>query len=628
MNLYSVKMRASRAGEHVSGAEKIVEASAAAATAARLVERALNHEKGTPDFVNVKLSAPGEIIRLKALAVTNNVVASAAEGRELAIELLERDGIAHAREIMELLPQTHSMRGAMLIDADTLERLDGDGERGVRATCMDDAESSVKGTASGKNHYAEAMVLATKVQNAPGIIGEICVSDDPAYVTGYVASPHLGYQRISAIKEKGDSNGGRIFIYRGRREDVSAAVEFLERQSVIVEDVPVLDSPLPERRFSGIAAELTAIERAGLMRECRVLDKASRSLRRGGVLILSANDYLSLADDPRVIEAGVAALRRDGAGSGGSRLTTGTYPVHRNLEAHLARFKGCEEAIVFATGYMANVGTIQALAGKGDAILSDALNHASIIDGCRLSGAEVVVYRHGDLSDLARKLSLCREYRRRLVVSDAVFSMDGDILDLPRWLEICRRYDAFSMIDEAHSTGVLGTCGRGLAEHFACGHPDITLGTLSKALGSEGAFVCGSRDLIRYLRNKARSFIFSTAPSPAAMAAADAALSVLESDPSRVDKLRRNAAFFVEELRRRGVVVETATPIVPVPVGDEHRALAASQALWGRGILVPAIRYPTVARGAARLRCAVCAGHDVEELAFAAQAIAEVLQTV
>jgi len=255
-------------------------------------------------------------------------------------------------------------------------------------------------------------------------------------------------------------------------------------------------------------------------------------------------------------------------------------------------------------------------------VLSDELNHASIIDGCRLSCATVVVYRHNDMGDLERKLGGTRSYRRRLVVSDAVFSMDGDLLDLPRFLEACRRYDAFSMIDEAHSTGVLGAAGRGICEHLGCGHPDVLMGTLSKALGSEGGYVCGSRLLIDWLRNKSRAFIFSTAPGAPAMAAADAALSVLEAEPGRAARVRENAAFLTAELARRGMVASTQSAIVPILVGDERRATEIAEALRGDGFLIPAIRYPTVARGAARLRVAVMSAHTRDDLSRVAQAIA------
>ena len=626
--LYSVKMRASEAGRHVSGAEKIVPAEAAPQTAAALVARALAHERGEPDFVNIKVERPGEVIRLPALPVATNVTRTAAEGRRRAAELLAGAGIARSDEILAKFAESHGLRGAMLRDADTLERLEPDPARGVRATYMDDAESLLKGTASGKNHYAEAIVLATKVQYAPGIVGEICVSDDPGYVTGYVATRAIGYQRITVLKEKGDPNGGRIFLYRGPREQVAETIRFLEHTAVLVEDVPALAAPAAERRFDGLAADLAAIAAAGLARSCRTLDgptgpEADLAGRR--VAVLSSNDYLDLARDPRVTAAAADAARRWGAGSGGSRLTTGTQPPHVRLEAHLAAFKGAAAAILFGTGYMANVGTIAALVRKGDVVLSDALNHASIIDGCRQSGADVVVYRHNDMDDLERRLAFCREHRRRLVVSDAVFSMDGDILDLPRFLEVCRRHDAFSMIDEAHATGVLGATGRGLAEHWGCAHADITVGTLSKALGSEGGFVCGAAELVDYLRNTARPFIFSTAPGAAAAAAADAALAVLEAEPGRVAELRRKTAFFTAALAARGIVVKTESAIVPIPVGDARRAVAASARLLERGFLVPAIRYPTVAKGAARLRAAVMASHTEDTLARAAEAIAGAL---
>lgn len=621
--LFSIKMRASRADEHISGAEKIVPAAAVPKTAALLAERALQHAKGVPDFVNLKIEKPGALQYIKSLPVTTNMTLTAQEGRARVVELLSQTGVTRTEEILSRFAETYDMRGAMLLDADTLERLEPDPKRGVRASCMDDADSLMKGTASGKNHYAEAIVLATKVQAAPGIVAEICVSDDPDYVTGYVASSELGYQRITTIKEKGDPAGGRIFLYRGPREQVAETIRFLEEQSVIVEHVPTLDTPLPECRFDGLQTELAARQQAGLARSCRTLHSATgptAQVASGDTLVvLSSNDYLDLARDPRVVQAAAEAALKWGAGSGGARLTTGTQPPHVDLERHLAAFKGTEAALVYGTGYMANVGILSALARKGDAILSDELNHASIIDGCRLSGADVLVYKHNNMDDLARKLAGCREHRRRLVVSDAVFSMDGDQLDLPRFLEICHRYDAFSMIDEAHATGVVGATGHGLCEHFQCGHPDILMGTLSKALGSEGGYVCGSQLLIDYLRNMSRAFIFSTAPGAAAMAAADAALTVLEQEPERVQQLHRNVAFFLSELAARGIQVKTDSAIVPIPVGDEQAAVEAARSLQEHGFLIPAIRYPTVARGTARLRAAVMSAHTEDDLRRAAE---------
>ena len=614
---YSVKMRASSDGHHVSGAEKIVPVASVSKVASRLVERALSHERGTPDFINVKIeSLPADILRLKALPVQTHAVATPAEGRALAAQLLAEAGIANADEIMARFSETHSLRGAMLLDADTLERLEPDQSRGVRATYMDDA--------------AEAIVLATKVQNAPNIIAEICVSDDPDYVTGYVATRELGYRRITVLKGKGEPNGGRIFLYRGSRDEVAKTIEFLEKTPVLVDDVPTLSFTVnAPRRFDALADALDARQAAGLSRRCRTLEGPTgpTAIVDGRELVVFAsNDYLDLARDPRVVKAAADAANEFGAGSGGARLTTGTQPPHVRLENALAKFKGSEAALLYGTGYMANVGAISALVGKGDAVLSDELNHASIIDGCRLSGADVLVYRHGDMEDLDRKLGACREHRRRLAVSDGVFSMDGDILDLPRFLEVTRRHDAFSMVDEAHATGVVGRTGRGLAEHFGCDLPDVLMGTLSKALGSEGGFICGSKLLVEYLRNMSRPFIFSTAPGAPAMAAALAALEVLVAEPRRVAKLRENVALFVAELACRGISVRGETAIVPIVVGDEKRALSASAALEELGFLVPAIRYPTVARGAARLRVALMSAHTPEQLRSAAASLVDILR--
>lgn len=629
---FSVKMRASREGQHISGAEKIVPARRVAAIASQLAERALSHPKGEPDFLNIKVEAqPRQIRRVKALAVTTHETRTPEEGLSLAAELLADDGITRIGEIMNRFSESHSMRGAMLLDADTLERLEPDPERGVRATYMDDASSLEKGTARGKNHYAEAIVLATKVQNAPGIVAEICVSDDPDYVTGYVASKRLGYRRITVLKKKGDPRGGRIFLYRGPRERVPETIEFLERVPVIVEDVPVLEKARTQSRLRALESDLAAREEQGLSRRCRTLCSPTGPtavVDGRELVVLSSNDYLDLARDERVTTAAARAAREWGAGSGGSRLTTGTQPPHVQLERDLAEFKGTESAIVYATGYMANVGAITALVGKGDAILSDELNHASIIDACRLSGADVIIYRHLDMDDLDRKLSMCREHRRVLAVSDGVFSMDGDILDLPRFLETTRLHDAFSMVDEAHATGVMGRTGRGLAEHFGCDHPDISMGTLSKALGSEGGFVCGSRLLIDYLRNFSRPFIFSTAPGAPAVAAASAAIKALESEPQRVERLRENVATFLKELAERGISAASESAIVPVVVGDERAAVAASAALEKDGFLVPAIRYPTVSRGSARLRFALTSAHTSEQLRAAADAAARAVKQV
>ena len=352
---YSVKMRASSDGHHVSGAEKIVPAASVSKVASRLVERALSHARGTPDFINVKIeSLPSDILRLKALPVKTHVVATPAEGRALAARLLAEAGIANAGEIMARFSETHSLRGAMLLDADTLERLEPDQSRGVRATYMDDAAAPAKGTAGVKNHYAEAIVLATKVQNAPNIIAEICVSDDPDYVTGYVATRELGYRRITVLKEKGDPNGGRIFLYRGSRDEVAKTIEFLEKTPVLVDDVPMISSAAnAPRRFDGLADALDARQADGLSRRCRTLEGPTgpTAVVDGRELVVFAsNDYLDLARDPRVVKAAADAANEFGAGSGGARLTTGTQPPHVRLENALAKFKGSEAALLYGTG--------------------------------------------------------------------------------------------------------------------------------------------------------------------------------------------------------------------------------------------------------------------------------------
>lgn len=616
--MFSVKMRASRDGDHISGAERIVREASIPQLASAMAARALGHSKGKPDFINIKVEAAPEPLRLKALPVTTCEVQTPQEGWSKVRELLAEDGIGRIDEILSLFRETYGMRGAMLLDADTLERLEPDPKRGVRATFMDDAASESHGFASGKNHYAEAIVLATKVANAPGIVGEICMSDDPDYVTGYVASRRIGYVRVTCLKENGDPAGGRIFLYRGSREGVGDAIDFIQRRCVLVTDVPArpVAPQLPHvQPTDGLGLELGQIRMEGLWRTVQV--------RQTGLKVFADNDYLGLAADARLKDAAKSAIDRYGAGSGASRLITGTLPPHRALEMHLAQFKGTEDALVWATGYMANLGTIAAIVGKGDAVFSDELNHASIVDGCRLSKADIFVYRHNDMSDLEAKIAQAGPRRRRLAVSDAVFSMDGDIMNLPRFLEICRSSGVISMIDEAHSTGVMGATGHGLCEHFGVSHPDILMGTLSKALGSEGGYVCASRLICDYLRNKSRPFIFSTACNPGSAAAADAALSIIEANPWLAQSVREKARRFVELLRERGVEADTQSSIVPVIVGDEKKAMDISAQLRERGFLVPAIRYPTVAKGASRLRVSISAASSEDDLAGLADAIAE-----
>ena len=346
-------------------------------------------------------------------------------------------------------------------------------------------------------------------------------------------------------------------------------------------------------------------------------------------ILLASNSYLDLANIPELKQAMAEAVLEWGTGSGGARLTTGNKTPHEELEDFIAKFKGEEAAITFNTGYMANVGTISALCGKTDFIFSDELNHASIIDGIRLSRAKCFVYKHNDMADLERVILEAKGAAsdfRGLIVTDAVFSMDGDLANLPELLRIAKAHGVLLMIDEAHATGVIGRTGRGLAEHYHCEHADVTVGTLSKAVATEGGFVAGSKQLIEFLKNKSRSFIFTTAMSPAVAAAAYHNFKFIDGHPERVQQLQENVDFFCNALRSVGLQVpQTQSAIIPIVIGDEAAAMKASAKLQERGILIPAIRYPTVAKGQARLRASLMATHTHEELAHAAKEIAEVI---
>ena len=353
-------------------------------------------------------------------------------------------------------------------------------------------------------------------------------------------------------------------------------------------------------------------------------------------ILLASNSYLDLANIDELKQAMAQAVLEWGTGSGGARLTTGNKTPHQELEEFIAKFKGEESAITFNTGYMANVGTISALCGKNDFIFSDELNHASIIDGIRLSRAKCFVYKHNDMADLQRVIQEADKSRagesalpapRKLIVTDAVFSMDGDLANLPELLRVAKENDCLLMIDEAHATGVLGKTGRGLAEHYGCAHADVTVGTLSKAVAAEGGFVVGPKQLTEFLKNKSRGFIFTTAMAPAVAAAACNNLRYIDAHPERVQNLRDNVKFFCDALRREGVNVEQSpSAIVPIVIGDEAKAMQISAKLQEQGILIPAIRYPTVAKGQARLRASLMATHTHEQLQTAASIIAHAVK--
>ena len=620
-------MRASSGAKHISGAEKLLQEKAVASFAGALLERALHHANGRPDFINLKLEAvsPDAVLTLPALPVRTVEVPDAAAGKRELVALLGSYGVKRASEIVEMLYHTSGMRGAILLDAETLERLEPDRERGVRATYMDDAASAVKGASSCKDHYAEAVVLATKVANAPGIVAELCISDDPDYPTGYIASKELGYARITRLKELGDPHGGRIFLYRGDAAGAEKTIDYLEHQCVTVTGV----MPHSIRRFDKTGYVADAVKRlrdTSLFRGEPVFERAAGAHTVVGgreVLMLASNDYLDLARDERVVAAAAEALKRYGLGTGGSRLTTGTTALHRELEDALAAFKDTESALVFNTGFAANSGIIPALCPPEGTIFSDELNHASIIDGCRAAKARTVIYKHNDIGDLERKIRAVNPRSGGVIVSDAVFSMDGDVAHLPEILALGEEFGLFSMIDEAHSTGVLGKNGHGICEHFETERkPDILLGTLSKALGAEGGFVCCTAAMRDYLRHQCRSFVFSTSLPAAVMAGTLEALRIVEAEPWRIEALHANVKNFLAELAKHGIRARSESAIVPVLIGDEGRATAVSEELLARGIFASAIRYPTVARNEARLRFALMATHTESDLARAAAEIA------
>ena len=331
-------------------------------------------------------------------------------------------------------------------------------------------------------------------------------------------------------------------------------------------------------------------------------------------LMMASNNYLGLTHHPHVKERALQAIQQYGTGSGGARLTSGSFPLFQELETHLAQWKECEKALTFTAGFMANLGTISALVNKGDIIFSDELNHASLIDGCRLSGAKVQVYPHKDVQALEPLLAESKHYSMRFIITDGVFSMDGDIAPLPELLELAERYNALLIVDDAHATGVIGE-GRGTAHHFHCESPRIiTTGTMSKALGSIGGYVCGSQTIIDYIINHSRPFIFATALSPADIGASLGALEVLAQEPRVYQNLRSNTEYMHKALQSLGIPSSDETPIFPIIIGSNEDTLEASRLCEQEGIILSAIRPPTVPINTGRLRLTVTASHTEVEL--------------
>jgi glycine C-acetyltransferase len=340
------------------------------------------------------------------------------------------------------------------------------------------------------------------------------------------------------------------------------------------------------------------------------------------VINLASNNYLGLANHPKLIEASLKATKELGVGSGAVRTIAGTMRIHMELEEKIARFKNAEACVVFQSGFAANAGTVSAILGKEDFILSDELNHASIIDGARLSRAKIKVFRHKDAAHCEELLNeIAGEPGHKLVITDGVFSMDGDIGPVDKLGALAEKYGAIMMVDDAHASGVLGRNGRGSIDHFSMhGRVDVQVGTLSKAIGALGGYVCGSKDLIDYLYHRARPFLFSTSHPPSVAATCIAAFDILEQEPERIDRLWKNTRYFQGELKRAGFNIggvntpKTETPITPVIVGEGRAAMDFSRALFEEGVMGTGIAFPTVPEGKARIRLILTSEHTKEQL--------------
>ncbi|MCP9440661.1 MAG: 8-amino-7-oxononanoate synthase [Nitrospira sp.] len=374
-----------------------------------------------------------------------------------------------------------------------------------------------------------------------------------------------------------------------------------------------------------LQAKLKHFADEGLSRRLTVLESGTKpvvSYKGRPVILLSSNDYLGLASHPSVIRAAVQATEQYGSGAGASRLICGTLPPHSELESALASFKGTEAALLFGSGYLANLGVIPALIGRNGLILADRLCHASLIDGCRLSGADFRVFRHRDVDHLESLLKRRQSNRRTLIVTDGLFSMDGDLAPLTELASLARRYDAALYVDDAHGTGIMGATGRGTLE--ALGVEDeipFHMGTLGKALGSSGAYVVGSEEITRYLLNTVRPFMFTTAPPPATAAAAHAALTIIQQEPERRTRLWENQVRMFHGLRRLGFrLTETVSPILPILIGDATTAFTFSEQLLAHGVYAPAVRPPTVPHDTSRIRVTVTSQHTADHLDEALQA--------
>ena len=387
--------------------------------------------------------------------------------------------------------------------------------------------------------------------------------------------------------------------------------------------------------LSFLSDELNALKQKGTYFKLRVLDDEQAPVCHFDgrkVINLASNNYLGLTTHPKLREAALAATRKYGVGSGAVRTIAGTMKLHMELEEKIARFKGVEACVVFQSGFTANAGTVSSFLTKDDYIISDELNHASIIDGCRLSRAKILLFRHKDVAHAEEQLSSVAGLPgKKLLITDGVFSMDGDIGPLPGLCDAAEKYGAIMMVDDAHASGVLGRNGRGTIDHFGVhGRVDIQVGTLSKAIGALGGYVCGTRDFIEYLYHRARPFLFSTSHPPSVAATCIAAFDVLENEPELIERLWSNTRFFKKELGLLGFNIggittpASETPITPIIIGDGRATMEFSKAIFEEGVMGTGIAFPTVPEGKARVRTIVTATHTEAELSQALEVLGRV----
>ena len=388
-------------------------------------------------------------------------------------------------------------------------------------------------------------------------------------------------------------------------------------------------------QLAHLTEQLNDLKQRGTYFKLRVLDDEQGPVctydgKR--VINLASNNYLGLCDHPKLREAAIGATEKYGVGSGAVRTIAGTMKIHMELEEKIAAFKGVEACVVFQSGFTANAGTVSSILGKEDFILSDELNHASIIDGARLSRAKIKVFRHKDVAHCEELLKeIQNEPGRKLIITDGVFSMDGDIGPVDKLCDLAEKYGAIMMVDDAHASGVLGRNGRGSVDHFHCTQRvDVQVGTLSKAIGALGGYVCGSRDLIDYLYHRARPFLFSTSHPPSVAATCIAAFDLLEQEPERIERLWSNARYFKEQLTAAGFDVggrttpASETPITPILIGDGKKTMEFSRALFDAGLMATGIAFPTVPEGKARIRTIMTSEHTREQIDQALDTLATV----